>query len=116
MVACALLLSATLTAGQLPPPVPPQEVAPVIPAAPVQTKLITLDEFAATFQPLPGTYEIMFLHPIKKCPVNVTFTLPADCGCPKTRVRKHEIVFDYGGKHDVDIHFRLFGKVTVTTR
>jgi hypothetical protein len=75
-------------------------------------KPITLAEFAATFKPEPGTYEITFLHPRKKCPVCVTFTLPP--GCPKMCVYRNEIVFDYG-KHKVDVRFRLFGKVSVIT-
>ena len=74
---------------------------PVMPAP----KPITVDDFAATFKPLPGTYEVTFLHPCSKCPVNVTFTLPP--GCPKMIVSKRDIYFDYG-KSYVDIRFRLF--------
>jgi hypothetical protein len=121
MLTGALYLSAVLTLGQ-PPAVPPGETLPpptplVLPAPPptLLAKPITLAEFACSFQPLPGTYEITFIHPIKKCPVCVTFTLPADCGCPKMRVGKCKIVFDYG-THEVDIRFKLFGKVAVVTR
>jgi hypothetical protein len=122
MYASVLLLSTAL--GQLPPPtpvppVPPQEIQPALPVSVVPTpppmKPITLAEFATSFKPVPGTYEITFLHPIKKCPVTVCFTLPADCGCPKICVRKHTIEFDYGHHHDVRIHFRLCGKVSVVT-
>ena len=50
------------------------------------------------------------LHPGSGQPVAVTFTLPD--GTPKVRVHKREIVFDYG-KHDVEVHFRLGGRVQV---
>lgn len=120
MNASALFLTAALSVSQppggadLPPPTPiTLPTAPVPPPA-VAPRPISLEEFASTFKPLPGTYEITFIHPRKKCPVNVTFTLPADCGCPRMRVTKHEIEFDYG-KHQVEIRFRLFGKVSVIT-
>ena len=117
MYACALYLSAALSLSQPPPvpelPPPTPIVLPATPAVPPPVvRPITLEEFAATFKPLPGTYEITFIHPRRKCPVCVTFTLPP--GCPKMCVSKHEIVFDYG-KCEVDIRFRLFGKVSVTT-
>jgi hypothetical protein len=114
-------LTAAFSLGQtpvpdvLPPPTP--IVVPVVPALPappmVPARPITLAEFAATFKPAPGTYEIVFLHSRKKCPVTVCFTLP-DCGCPKVCVGKHSITFDYGTK-EVEIRFKLFGKVAVVT-
>jgi len=108
-------LSAALSLSQPPlsPDLPPPAVLPVSPAAQVPVRVVTLEEFAATFRPAPGTYEITFLHPRKKCPVNVTFTLPP--GCPKMRVHRCDIEFDYG-KHEVEIRFGLCGKVMVTTR
>jgi hypothetical protein len=122
MLTGALLLSTTLALGQ-PPAIPPGETlpspTPLLPTAPlppvVPAKPMTLAEFACTFQPLPGTYEVTFIHPIKKCPVCVTFTLPANCGCPKMHVGKCKIVFDYG-THEVDIRFKLLGKVAVVSR
>ncbi len=117
MNVCALCLTAALSLSQPPTepdlPTPTPIVLPAAPLAPAPVvRPITLAEFAATFQPLPGTYEITFIHPRKKCPVCVTFTLPP--GCPKMCVSKHDIVFDYG-KCAVDIRFRFFGKVSVTT-
>jgi hypothetical protein len=115
-----LCLSASLTPGQLPPPrilTPAPETPPpavVLPAAPpVQVRPITLGEFAATFQPAPGTYTVVFVHPISGCPVSVCFTLPADCCAPKVRCHKHRLTFDYG-KHVVRIRFGLRSKVVVS--
>jgi hypothetical protein len=89
-------------------PAPNPFIVPVPPAAP--TKGLTLDEFAAGFRPVAGTHEVVFLHPGSGQPVTVTFTLPE--GSPKVRVHKREIVFDYG-KHDVEVHFRIGGRVQV---
>src|SRR5262249_9693354 len=69
--------------NQAPPPVPQQEV--VVPTTPVPpptvVRPLTLAEFAESFKPAPGTYEVVLLHPDTCCPVKVCFTLP--CGCPK---------------------------------
>jgi hypothetical protein len=109
MTACLLCLC--LIAAQTPPPgnVPPAPTPSVSPAAP---RPLTLEEFGATFQPVPGTYEVLFLHPCSKKPVTVTFTLPP--GNPKMKVDKREIEFDYG-KFEVRLRFRIFGRVAVVT-
>jgi hypothetical protein len=88
----------------LPPP------TPLVPPAPVVVRPITLREFAASFQPLPGNYEVVFAHTRTGCPVKVCFTLPP--GCPKVLCSRHQIEFDYG-KCEVEIRFQLFGRVKV---
>jgi hypothetical protein len=85
----------------LPPPTPMPALAP----APVRP--VTIGEFAATFRPAPGNYEVVFVHPVTCCPVKVCFTLP--CGCPKVKISKRMIVFDYGRHHVVRIRFKLLG-------
>jgi hypothetical protein len=107
-----------------PPPVPPASdelpaprilpsapaVGPVnIPAAPVRA--LTVEEFAAAFQPVPGNHEVTLVHPRTGQPVTVQFTLPP--GVPKkVRVSRRDLEFDYG-RHEVDIRFLLRGRVRV---
>jgi len=88
--------------------------APAVPTTPPPTAVrpLTLEEFAATFKPEAGTYEVLFVHPVSKKPVTVTFTLPP--GCTRVRCDKREIEFDYGNK-EIRLRFRLFGKVAVIT-
>jgi hypothetical protein len=97
------------------PPVvaPPPRVIEVQPAKPVVVQRApTLEEFAKTFQPAPGKYEVTIQHPVTCEPVKVCFTLPE--GCPKkVRVHPREIDFDYG-KTDVSIRFIRDGRVRVT--
>jgi hypothetical protein len=111
------------------PPAPPQPVTlpgPVVsvpanfpggvapPPAPVPAaRPMTHQEFAKAFQPGPGRYEVVLLHPGSKCPVTVCFTLPP--GCPRVIVHKRELVFDYG-RHEVEIRFQIGGKVRVRER
>jgi hypothetical protein len=89
---------------------------PVLPAPtplPVPTPLRppTHAEFARHFQPLPGNYEVVLLHPFTHCPVQVCFTLPP--GCPKkVRVERRELEFDYG-RCEVEIRFYRNGSVRV---
>jgi hypothetical protein len=91
--------------------VPAPGPAPVVvtPAPP-----LTHQEFARIFKPLPGKYEVVFIHPGSRRPVNVCFTLPD--GCPRVLVRHRELVFDYGRHHEVVIRFALGGRVRVVTR
>lgn len=98
----AALLCLCLTADATPSPVPP----------PTPPKPLTLEDFAATFKPEPGTYEVLFVHPVSKKPVTVTFTLPP--GCTKVKTDKREITFEYG-KQNIRLKFRLLGKVAVIT-
>jgi hypothetical protein len=89
-------------------PVAPMPVLPLVEPIPP----LTLCDFCKAFVPLPGNYEVVLLHPVKKCPVKVCFTLPP--GCPKVHCGKLKVKFDYG-KRAVVIRFKLLGgKYTVT--
>jgi hypothetical protein len=89
-----------------PPPVPlpiPVDTAPA--GAP------TLSEFAATFRPKGGRFEVDVVHPATGRPVRVSFTLPE--GTPRrVKVHRREVDFDYGGKQ-VSIRFLRGGEVRV---
>jgi hypothetical protein len=92
-----------------PPPVPVPPPAPA--AAPVRP--MTVEEFAATFDPRPGSYEVVLAHPLTGSPVKVCFTLPPGC-VKKVHVRRRALEFDYGcGKGDVTIRFFRDGGVRV---
>jgi hypothetical protein len=90
----------------LPPPavVPPPVVLPVHP--------MTVSEFAASFKPLPGKYEVLLIHPKTGCPVKVCFTLPPGC-LRMVRVTGHKIQFVYKHQCDVVIRFLHNGNVWV---
>jgi hypothetical protein len=121
----SLCLAASVGIDQGPdnaPPPKPVEPAPVAPAAPPVLnvlpmvecpKPICISDFCHSFVPVPGTYEVLFVHPVKGCPVWVCFTLPPNCGMPKICCTKRDIIFDYGCKA-VDIKFKILcGKVAV---
>ncbi len=118
-----LALTASPSAAAHPPAVadlgrvvyaPPVVVAPAPPIVPVEppTRPMTVAEFARCFQPTPGHHSVWLIHPVTCRPVQVCFTLPAGCGCPKVRVHRREVEFDYG-RREVEIHFRHNGTVTV---
>jgi hypothetical protein len=103
-----------------PPPVPmppPPEVITVAPSpvpGPVYTTALrppTLAEFAASFHPQPGHYEVVLLNPETCCPVKICFTLP--CGCPTIRLHDKSLVFHYGLLDNVAIRFHHDGSVSV---
>jgi hypothetical protein len=84
----------------------------VAPKVVVPTRAPTLTEFAATFQPQPGKYEVVLQHPITCTPVKVCFTLPP--GCPrKVSVHRRSLDFVYGGLQDVIIRFYRDGGARV---
>ena len=91
----------------LPKPVP---VVPALPAMPVFKSIPTHKEFAAAFTPHCGKFIVTMLHPRTCKPIEVCFTLPE--GCPKVKVTRRKIEYDYGDI-EVEIIFRLFGRVTV---
>jgi hypothetical protein len=91
-------------------PLPPPGVAPAPGAAPAA---LTLQEFARTFRPAPGTYQVTLLHPRTGQPLTITFTLPA--GTPQVYVGQRFLEFDYGSSR-VTIVFPLGGGVRVRYR
>jgi hypothetical protein len=87
-------------------PVPVRDV-------PAATRPLTHREFAATFKPAPGTYDVVLLHPVTNRPVQVSFTLPP--GQPRAvRTWPRQLNFDYGSRRDVGIRFLADGRVQVT--
>lgn len=93
------------------PIVPMQPADPLLPApTPVPLRPMTHREFACLFKPVPGCHEALLIHPGSGCPVLVRFSLPP--GCPRVRVGCREVEFDYGCK-EVEIRFKLFGRVAV---
>jgi hypothetical protein len=79
----------------------------------VAPRLLTHREFAETFRPAPGNYDVTLLHPVTNKPVQVTFTLP-EGEARKVRSFPRQINFDYGGRRDVSIRFLADGRVRVT--
>ena len=69
-------------------------------------------DFASTFQPLPGQYQVQMLHPFTGQPVTVSFQLPPSRGAYRTRVTARYVEFD-APDHTVDIRFARDGKVFV---
>jgi hypothetical protein len=101
--------------GDVPPPIPQGEnLPPLKDSAQPPIVALTLGDFARTFKPAAGNYEVWLIHPGTDCPVKVCFTLP--CGCPKVDVTCREIVFDYGHCERVKIRMAICGKVRVVYR
>jgi hypothetical protein len=101
-----------------PPGPPPGSVVPLPPGPPpvvlTPAPPMTHQEFARIFKPLPGKYEVVLIHPGSHRPVPVCFTLPE--GCPRVKVHRRELVFDYGRRHQVAIRFAVHGRVRVVNR
>jgi hypothetical protein len=91
-----------------PPPVPlPIPVA----VAAAENRVPTLSEFAATFNPKGGRYEVVIQHPATGQPVKISFSLPD--GTPRrVKVHRRDLEFDYRGK-EVSIRFLRGGEVRV---
>jgi len=66
---------------------------------------MTLTEFASSFQPAPGAYEVLLVHPRSGYAVPVCFTLPDGC-CKKVCVRRHELHSTTVARTSAS-HFRL---------
>jgi hypothetical protein len=91
----------------LPAPVVTAPQAPPPPPLPVVVQPLPVSEFARTFRPAPGAYEVVLLNPVNNRPVKVNFTLPD--GYPrKVKANRRELVFDYG-RHWVKIRFTASG-------
>ena len=73
---------------------------------------LTIDQFAKTFQPKAGNYEVELINPATGQPTSVRFTLPE--GTPrKVHVSGREIEFDYGARRYVKIQFDSDGAVVI---
>jgi hypothetical protein len=106
LAACLVVAEGAPAQEIAPAPTPELTPAPPVIELPI-VRPMSLGEFAANFQPAPGTYEVLLLHPKTGCPVSVTFTLP--CGCPRrVVVTRREVVFDYG-REKVVIRFPILG-------
>jgi hypothetical protein len=104
----SIVLASSVSVAQAQPPVllpPPQ------PAPPLVVRVPTLEEFARTFQPRPGTYQVAILHTRSCEPVTICFTLPP--GCPKVCLSRHQLDFEYPCE-DVRIRFQICSKVKVS--
>jgi hypothetical protein len=108
----------TLQQAAVPPSAGPVYVPGAPPAVPLPipveaavSRAPTLDEFAATFKPRGGHYEIVIEHPMTGKPVRVSFTLPE--GIPRrVNVHRRELDFEYRGK-EVSLRFLRGGEVRV---
>jgi hypothetical protein len=89
-----------------PKPMPPtekvQDQTPPQPSTP--ERVLTIEQFAKSFQPKEGNYEVTLLNPVTKAPTTVRFTLPE--GTPRrVNVARNEIEFNYGFRRFVRIQF-----------
>jgi hypothetical protein len=94
------------------PPFAPGAPTPGFPHHPGHRGPMTLAEFARCFQPTPGHHSVWLIHPVTCQPVHVCFNLPYGCGCPKVKVGRRSIEFDYG-KREVEIEFHRNGSYRV---
>lgn len=107
--------SPTIPQQQTLPPqqaAPPQDYSPPQPTRATQTP--TLEQFAKTFQPKAGSYQVSIVSPVTNQPTPVRFTLPE--GNPRqVHLRGNEIEFEYGFRRFVRIEFDNEGAM-VTSR
>jgi outer membrane biosynthesis protein TonB len=93
-------------------PLPNNDATPPQPSKAVAVP--TLEQFAGTFQPKGGNYEVTIMSPVTNQATPVRFSLPE--GNPRrVHVRRNEIEFDYGIRHFVRIEFDNEGAM-VTSR
>lgn len=112
MTSCLLCLCLTASVGQEPLSIMPTPESAAIVVPHDEIIPIAICDFVKGFKPQCGSYEVVFLHPVKCCPVTVCFDLPP--GCPVVRCGNRSIVFDYGKCGCVTIRFRILcGKVSV---
>jgi len=94
-------------------PMPGRQAAPAQPPqSQPQGPAPSHTEFASTFQPLPGQYQVLILHPFTGQPVTVSFRLPPSRGAYRIRATARYVEFD-APDHTVDIRFSRDGKVFV---
>lgn len=87
-------------------------VARLDPPVVVEKRALTLDEFACSFNPAPGHYEVVMVHPCTGCPVKVCFDLPCRCA-KKVKVSKTCLEIRYGLCKAVVVRFTPDGGVRV---
>jgi hypothetical protein len=88
---------------QVPAPDPSRDDLPA-PKPVAEPRPLTLDEFAQSFQPREGSYEVVLQNPVTSAPATVQFSLPP--GTPRSIfVSRRELTFDYGIGQWVRIHF-----------
>jgi hypothetical protein len=103
--------SGTIPTGP-PPRVAPPDLSPPVPSQPARA--ITLQQFANSFKPKAGSFDVEVINPVTKQPTRVQFTLPE--GSPKrVIVNANDIEFRYGVLRFVRLEFDADG-VQVTSR
>jgi hypothetical protein len=111
--ALVILSAPPVPAAPVPPP-PVDSEANVLPAPRplAEPRPMTVAEFAASFKPQEGSYDVVILNPLTNAPTNVRFSLPA--GTPRdVRVNGRDLQFDYGAGQWVRIRFgRVGARVT----
>jgi hypothetical protein len=103
----------------VPPPVvvvPQPPPAVIVTPAPQPTVVLTRPqshyEFARTFAPAPGTYDVVLVNPRTNVAARVNFTLPP--GHPRVVAERNGVLFEYLNHHkDVEIRFPIGGQVRV---
>jgi hypothetical protein len=90
-------------------PAPPIQIQP----APQQAvQAMTIEDFARTFQPKAGQYEVTLINPLTREPNQVRFTLPD--GTPRVSVFRRDIEFRYPGRGFVRIEFDRDGAQVIS--
>jgi hypothetical protein len=96
------------------PPMPPAINGTLTPPTAPAGRAMTVEEFARSFQPKAGSYEVTVLNPITNTPNTVRFTLPE--GTPRrVIVNRRNLEFVYGPRQFVRIEFDRDG-AQVTAR
>lgn len=101
-----------------PPPPPPLLGGPTAPSTqpplplPLPAGTLTLEDFARSFQPRGGAFDVTLINPITGQPTPVHFALP-DGPPRRVIVRRREVEFDYGPRHFVRIEFDRRGAEVV---
>jgi hypothetical protein len=105
-------------AEELPLPAVPAPLAtpakPVVPPAAlpaIPVRALSHREFAATFRPFPGNYEVLLIHPYTHRPVKVCFSLPPG-RIKEVDADHNELRFDYGS-WELEVHFKRDGRVAL---
>jgi hypothetical protein len=96
------------------PVLPAVSSVPVVsaaPPAPAVTAAPTPAQFAVSFRPAPGTYDVVLTHPFTGLPVKVRFTLPRG-HLRRVVANRRKLEFVYG-RRIVVVRFLRNGNVVV---